>query len=265
VVGFQVSVLLEVHLGSAVAGAFIALLIALRRPDVVRRLVLVSGGFHRDGLISGAGEFDVDAAVQALAPSFGEVSPDGAERFRVVVEKTAALESTEPALAASELGKVKAGTLVMFGDDDLVTIDHMATRCEGVPDSGLAIVPGHIALPPPGEARPVQRDHSRLPEHGPDPDGRTGPAGANHKGRIEMSKAHRLHLLMPDGVMQSTGDAGEFDREVGRSPFFDDGAGAIVEGAGAIVEGANFHAVHRVGEALGDTSIASASATPTRC
>jgi pimeloyl-ACP methyl ester carboxylesterase len=30
----------------------------------------------------------------------------------------------------------------MFGDDDLVTIDHMATLYEGIPDSELAIVPG---------------------------------------------------------------------------------------------------------------------------
>jgi pimeloyl-ACP methyl ester carboxylesterase len=130
------------HVAGHSNGAFIALLIALRRPELVRRLVLVSGGFHRDGLISGAGEFDVDAAVEALAPSYGEVSPDYEEHFRVVVEKTAALESTEPALAASELRKVKTRTLVMFGDDDLVTIEHMATLYEGIPDSELAIVPG---------------------------------------------------------------------------------------------------------------------------
>jgi pimeloyl-ACP methyl ester carboxylesterase len=130
------------HLAGHSNGAFIALLIALRRPELVRRLVLVSGGFHRDGVVSGAGEFDVDAAVEALGDSYGEVSPDGKEHFRVVVEKTAELESKEPALAASELRQVKARTLVMFGDDDLVTIDHMAALYEGIADSELAIVPG---------------------------------------------------------------------------------------------------------------------------
>src|SRR5262245_29145266 len=74
-----------VHLAGRRNGAFVALLIALRRPELARRLVLVSGSFHRDGSIAGSAEFDVDAAVEALGASHGEVSPDGEEHLRVVV------------------------------------------------------------------------------------------------------------------------------------------------------------------------------------
>jgi pimeloyl-ACP methyl ester carboxylesterase len=81
-------------------------------------------------------------AVEAFGPSYGELSPDGEEHFRAVVEKTAELEREEPALAASELPRVKPRTLVMFGDDDLVTIEHMGALYDGIPDSELAIVPG---------------------------------------------------------------------------------------------------------------------------
>lgn len=123
-------------------GAFVALLIALRRPELVHRLVLVSGGFHRDGFGRVGDQFDVDAVVAALAPSYGEVSPDGEEHFRVVAEKMAELERREPALPESELHKVEARTLVMFGDDDLVTMEHVNATYEGIPDSELAIVPG---------------------------------------------------------------------------------------------------------------------------
>ena len=130
------------HLLGHSNGAFVALLIALRRPELVRRLVLVSGGFHRDGFVTAGDQFDIDAAVAALGPSYGEVSPDGEEHFRVVVEKTAEMERTEPALPERELRNVEARTLVMFGDDDLMTLEHVNATYEGIPDSELAIVPG---------------------------------------------------------------------------------------------------------------------------
>jgi pimeloyl-ACP methyl ester carboxylesterase len=130
------------HLVGHSNGAFVGLLTALRRPDLVRRLVLVSGGFHRDGLIPAAADFDPDAVVAELGPSYGEVSPDGEEHFRVVVKKAAELESKEPALAQATLRELKPRTLLMFGDDDLVTMEHINATYEGIPDSELAIVPG---------------------------------------------------------------------------------------------------------------------------
>ena len=130
------------HLVGHSNGAFVALLIALRRPELVRRLVLVSGGFHRDGFVRAGDQFDVDAVVAALGSTYGEVSPDGEAHFRVVAEKVGEMERSEPALPASELHKVKARTLVMFGDDDLVTMEHVNATYEGIPESELAIVPG---------------------------------------------------------------------------------------------------------------------------
>jgi pimeloyl-ACP methyl ester carboxylesterase len=130
------------HLVGHSNGAFVALLTAMRRPDLVRRLVMVSGGFHRDGFVSGEGEFDPDAVVAEYGRSYGEVSPNGEEHFRVVVEKTAELESKEPALAEAKLHQVKSMTLLMFGDDDLVTLEHVKATYEGIPAAELAIVPG---------------------------------------------------------------------------------------------------------------------------
>jgi pimeloyl-ACP methyl ester carboxylesterase len=130
------------HLVGHSNGAFVGLLTALRRPDLVRRLVLVSAGFHRDGLLPAAADFDPDAVAAALGASYGEVSPDGEEHFRVVVEKAAELESKEPALPEERLREVKPRTLLMFGDDDLVTLEHINATYEGIPDSELAIVPG---------------------------------------------------------------------------------------------------------------------------
>jgi pimeloyl-ACP methyl ester carboxylesterase len=130
------------HLVGHSDGAVIGLLIALRRPELVRRLVLVSGGFHRDGLMAGEGEPDVDEVVEFLGSSYGEVSPDGEEHLSVVVEKINEMAAREPALEQSELANVESRTLVMFGDDDLMSVEHMNATYEGIPDSELAIVPG---------------------------------------------------------------------------------------------------------------------------
>jgi pimeloyl-ACP methyl ester carboxylesterase len=123
-------------------GAFVAMLVAIRRPELVRRLVLISGGFHRDGLMPGADEFDVDAVVEFLGASYGEVSPDGEEHFRVVAEKIAELAAKEPALDWSELRRVQCRTLVMFSDDDLMSMEHVIATYDGIPHAELAIVPG---------------------------------------------------------------------------------------------------------------------------
>jgi pimeloyl-ACP methyl ester carboxylesterase len=99
-------------------GAFIAMLTAMRRPELVRRLVPVSGGFRRDGLVFSADEGDPQQMVAEFGPSYGEVSPEGEEHFPVIVDQTAELERKQPALAQAALRDIKAPTLLMFGDDD---------------------------------------------------------------------------------------------------------------------------------------------------
>jgi pimeloyl-ACP methyl ester carboxylesterase len=123
-------------------GAFAALLTALRRPDLVRRLVMISGGFHRDGLVSEQPSENPDAPMPDLGAAHGEVSPDGEGHFQVLMDKTIALDSKEPALAQEKLREVRARTLLMFGDDDLVTLEHIGATYQGIPDAELAIVPG---------------------------------------------------------------------------------------------------------------------------
>src|SRR6266511_5945299 len=74
------------HLVAHSDGVPVALLVALRRPDLARHLVLVSGVFHRDGWVPETAEVDEDAGA-FLAAGYGEVSPDGREHFPVVAAK----------------------------------------------------------------------------------------------------------------------------------------------------------------------------------
>ncbi|MFH8793636.1 alpha/beta fold hydrolase [Streptomyces sp. NPDC017941] len=123
-------------------GALVAMLVAMRRPDLVKRAVLISGGFNKAGEAAPDAEWDVDAIFEFLGPTYAEVSPDGLEHFRVVVTKIGEMAAREPDLRASDLATVIPRTLVMFSDDDLVTMRHAVEMYEALPNAELAVVPG---------------------------------------------------------------------------------------------------------------------------
>ena len=123
-------------------GAFVAMLVAMQRPELVSRLALISGGFDKSGEAMPDMEFDVDEVVAFLGGAYGEVSPDGEAHFPVVVAKIGEMMKTEPRMDASELARVTQRTLLMFSDDDLVTMRHVVDMYEALPDVELAVVPG---------------------------------------------------------------------------------------------------------------------------
>jgi pimeloyl-ACP methyl ester carboxylesterase len=129
------------HLIGHSDGANVALLVTLARPDLVDRLILISGNFHHDGLLSaldveelGRNEFFLDA--------YGQVSPDGRDHFPAVVAKIARMIASEPTLTADDLGQVPRRTLVMAGDDDEIRAEHTLALYRSIPDAELAVVPG---------------------------------------------------------------------------------------------------------------------------
>jgi pimeloyl-ACP methyl ester carboxylesterase len=129
------------HLLGCSDGATVALLAALRRPDLIDRLVLVAGVFHFNGWLPEV----IDPSNEPpafLASSYAELSPDGADHYRVVVDKLAQLHLVEPTLAAEELAGVKSRALVMVGDDDEVRLEHAIAMYDGIDDAELMVVPG---------------------------------------------------------------------------------------------------------------------------
>lgn len=123
-------------------GAIVALVVARLRPDLVRDLVLISGGFHKDGFVPGGADIDVDEVVQFLGASYGEVSPDGEEHYPVVIRKIVTMAEREPIMTADEAGEVSARTLVVASDDDIFTLEHTIELYRAITHSELAVVPG---------------------------------------------------------------------------------------------------------------------------
>ena len=129
------------HLMGCSDGAIVALLVALRRPDLIRKLVFVAGVFHRDGWAPGVVEPD-NTLPEFLARFYGELSPNGPEHYPVVVAKLATMHVEGPTLTVADLNRIGSRTLVMLGDDDEVRLEHAIELYRSLPDSELAIIPG---------------------------------------------------------------------------------------------------------------------------
>ena len=122
-------------------GAVVALVLALRRPELVTRLAFVAGVFHHDGWWPQA--IDPDNEPPAfLKGSYAELSPDGAAHYGVVVEKLARAHQVEPSLTLEDLETIPCRTLVMLGDDDEVRLEHAIALYGALPDAELAVIPG---------------------------------------------------------------------------------------------------------------------------
>jgi pimeloyl-ACP methyl ester carboxylesterase len=135
-----------VRLAGYSAGAIVALWVAVRRPDLVSRLVLVSGAFDMAGMIvrPQAG----GTMPEPLVAMYAEVSPDGRDHFPTVVNKVVAGIESARGLDAAELAAVGCPALVVAADDDIVTLEHTVALYRGLPRGQLAVVPNtsHLLL-----------------------------------------------------------------------------------------------------------------------
>lgn len=128
------------------AGAMIALRVAIRRPDLVNRLVLISGAFDTAGMLFRP---SLDGPPPSpLVEAHSQVSPYGADHFGTVLRRIVHSAQNDAPLAETEVSSVRCPALVMCADDDLVTLEHTLTLYRAIPGSQLAVVPGssHLLL-----------------------------------------------------------------------------------------------------------------------
>jgi pimeloyl-ACP methyl ester carboxylesterase len=128
------------HLVGWSDGGIVSLLVSLRRPDLVDRQVLIGANYHHHALR--AVEVPPGSPLRGeMRAAYGERSPDGADHFDVVRDKSVAMIAAEPTLTVADLAEVRAPTLVVVGDDDLIELGHTASLYESLPAGQLAVVP----------------------------------------------------------------------------------------------------------------------------
>ena len=138
------------HLVGWSDGGNVGLLVAIKRPDLVRRLVTIGSNFSADGLTREAVESFKPGTPTSIVPMMHEtwkvnaVDPD---RFDTVLEKMQQCWF-DYAIPAADLARITAPTLVMVGDDDITRFEHTIELYDTVPDAQLAVIPGASHLVP---------------------------------------------------------------------------------------------------------------------
>jgi len=135
------------HLVGWSDGGIIGLLVAIRRPDLVRKLVVIGANFDTAGIPE-----EIQSQLSSVPPdsddfammrtTYEAVSPDGPEHWPVLFAKFIEMASREPHIPPSDLNGIEAPVLILAGDDDLASLEHTIELFRSIPNAELAIVPG---------------------------------------------------------------------------------------------------------------------------
>jgi pimeloyl-ACP methyl ester carboxylesterase len=125
-------------------GGSIALRVALRHPDLVRKVVIIGTSFNNEGLIPGLVENIKALKPEEVPPQFREgyekVAPDP-KRWPALVAKMRTVLSESKGLRAEDIKSIKAPTMVMLGDADIVRPEHAVEMFRLLPHGQLAVLP----------------------------------------------------------------------------------------------------------------------------
>jgi pimeloyl-ACP methyl ester carboxylesterase len=144
-------------------GAGVALQIAIRHPEVVRKLVLASVTYNKSGLHPGLMEGLAEMKPEMMFGSpwheeYMRIAPNP-EDFATLFAKKTQMDREVRDLPAEAIEAIKAPTLLIIGDSDIVRPEHAVEMFRllgggvmgdlaGLPNSQLAVLPGttHVTL-----------------------------------------------------------------------------------------------------------------------
>ena len=127
------------HLVGWSDGGIIALLVAIKRPDLVLSIIAIGANYHFN---HGGGEIPAGEISEADRQEYAQLSPDAAHTLDEKVRRMLAIWKVEPAIDLGDLAKIECPTLVLAGDDELFSFAHTTSLYEALPQGQLAIVPG---------------------------------------------------------------------------------------------------------------------------
>lgn len=135
------------HLVGWSDGAIISLLVAIARPDLIRKIVVMGANtVPASALPESAPMLEHMTAdgpdLATFRAMYEAASPDGPDHWPVVFDKLIAMYRSEPNIPERDLARIGARTLVLVGDDDMMSLEHTGALYRAIPNSELAVVPG---------------------------------------------------------------------------------------------------------------------------
>ena len=127
-------------------GGSVAMRLAMRHPELVRRLIVASAQFRRDGMIDGFWDGLAHATLASMPAVYQEadraLNPDPAhldELFRVDCRQMLAFTDWPD----DDLRAITVPTLFVCGDQDVIRAEHVTEAARLTPGARLLIVPGN--------------------------------------------------------------------------------------------------------------------------
>lgn len=127
------------HLVGWSDGGNIALMVALRRPELVKSIVAIGSNYHFE---HGGGEIPEWEISDEDRIEYAERSPDAPNTLDEKTRRMLKIWNSEPILTLDEMAKIICPTLILSGDDELFSFGHTTSMYEALPQGRLAIIPG---------------------------------------------------------------------------------------------------------------------------
>ena len=132
-------------------GGIIGIDMAIHHPERVAKLAVTGANSRADGYTAENLEWvrtfkPVDLPV---SDAYARLSPDGPDHWPIVLERLQRMWPVEPNFTYEEMRSIKAPTLIIIGDGDIVTPEHAVEMFHTIPHAQLCVVPdtGHGAMP----------------------------------------------------------------------------------------------------------------------
>lgn len=126
-------------------GASIALQVAIRHPERVRKLIFASAMTKKDGAQEQLWEFmkkaDISNMPQPLKDAFLAVNSDP-QKLKNMHDKDAERMLNFKDVPDSDLKSIQAPTLILIGDRDIIKTEHALEISRTLPNARLLILPG---------------------------------------------------------------------------------------------------------------------------
>jgi pimeloyl-ACP methyl ester carboxylesterase len=125
-------------------GGILGLLLAIRHPDKVGKLAIMGANLNPEG----AYDWALKWAIQEDRRAAAMIAKGDTSQPWSVMRQHLDLLVKQPHIPVADLVKVKAPTLVMSGDKDVIRDDHTLQIFHGIPQAQLAIFPGATHIIP---------------------------------------------------------------------------------------------------------------------